>query len=176
MHVTFTRLTGDRYGVDVIRASGPPARLRASPRHREQLPAAIAHLVVEREFGLRLGMFGQLAAGGDAGSFWSAPADRDTRLANRAHRLQITGRGDLGRSVALVALCTATWELESGRRATPLEGPWPLFDAAAVPGRAVATAVRLFGEIAAQWSVLGVREQVAFDWPAALTLTGRRSA
>jgi hypothetical protein len=174
VRVSFTRLTGNRYAVDVMRTSGPPARLRVSPRHRAPLPASLAHFIVEREFGLRLGMYGQLAAGGDAGSFWSAPADRDSRLAHLSHRLEITGRGDLGRSVALVALCTATWELECGRRETP--GPWPLLDATEVPTRSVAAAVRIFGETETRWSALGTGEGIVLAWPSALTYLGRRSA
>jgi hypothetical protein len=123
--VTFTRQTGFRYGVDVSRESGPPARLRVVKLDAEWLPREIAHFLVEREFGLKLGIFGQLAAGGDAGRFWAAPADRDSRLAHLSHRLQVTGRGDLGRSVALVAWCTAAWEVETGRRsAGPRDAGW----------------------------------------------------
>jgi hypothetical protein len=184
VRVSFTRLTGNRYAVDVLRTSGPPARLRVSPRYPEPLPASLAHFVVEREFGLRLGIYGQLAAGGDAGTFWSAPAHRDSQLANRAHRLQITGRGDLGRSVALVGLCTATWELENGRREVPADGSspipqrlnGPLLDATQVPASSVAAAVRLFGEIAAQWSTLGVGAGIVLAWPSSLSYAGRRSA
>ena len=84
MQVTFTRLSGRRYGVDVVREFDPPARMQAAPGFDEPLPHDLAHLLVEREFGLRLGIFGQLAAGGDAGTFWCAPADRTARLAQRA--------------------------------------------------------------------------------------------
>jgi hypothetical protein len=171
--VTFTRQTGCRYGVDVIRESGPPARLRVVKSDAEWLPREIAHFVVEREFGLKLGMFGQLAAGGDAGRFWAAPADRDSRLAHLSHRLQVTGRGDLGRSVALVAWCTAMHEIETGRRSA---GPWPLFDVAAVPCEQVAGAVQCLAATAVAWSELHAGQRVAFDWPQALTLTARRSA
>jgi hypothetical protein len=168
VRVTFTRQTGFRYGVDVIRESGPPARLRVVKSDAEWLPREIAHFLVEREFGLKLGIFGQLAAGGDAGRFWAAPADRDSRLAHLSHRLQVTGRGDLGRSVALVAWCTAAWEIETGRRSAgprdlrPSDGPWPLLDVTAVPCEQVTAAVQ--------------GQRVSFDWPQALTLTARRSA
>jgi hypothetical protein len=180
--VTFTRLPGSRYGVDVMRASGPPARLRVMKRDAEWLPGEIAHFLVEREFGLKLGMFGQLAAGGDAGRFWAAPADRDSRSANRSHRLQVTGRGDLGRSVALVAWCTAAWEIETGRRlagqrlAGWADGSWPLLDVAAIPCEQVAGAVRCLSSAAVAWNQLSPRQQVSFVWPLALTLPSRRSA
>ena len=180
--MTFTRQTGFRYGVDVSRESGPPARLRVVKLDAEWLPREIAHFLVEREFGLKLGIFGQLAAGGDAGRFWAAPADRDSRLAHLSHRLQVTGRGDLGRSVALVAWCTAAWEVETGRRsagprdAGRPDGPWPLLDVAAIPREQVAGAVRCLASAAVAWNELSPGQRVSFDWPHALTLAARRSA
>lgn len=188
--MTFTRQTQCRYGVDVSRESGPPARLRVVKLDAESLPREIKHFLVEREFGLKLGIFGQLAAGGDAGRFWAAPADRDSRLAHLSHRLQVTGRGDLGRSVALVAWCTAAWEIETGRRSAGLGAPrwsseqrtqrsaepWPLLDVAAVSCEQVAAAVQCLAATALVWNELRPGQRVSFDWPLALTLTARRSA
>ncbi|HEY5051646.1 MAG TPA: hypothetical protein VII50_12160 [Acidothermaceae bacterium] len=179
--MTFTRSTGSRYGVDVMRESGPPARLRVVKMDGDWLPREVAHFLVEREFGLKLGIFGQLAAGGDAGRFWAAPADRDSRLAHLGHRLQVTGRGDLRRSVALVAWCTAAWEVETGRRSagqpgTQSKGPWPLLDVAAVPHDQLAGAVRSLAAAAVAWNDLQPGQRVSYEWPLALTLTARRSA
>ena len=171
--MTFTRLTGARYGVDVIRESGPPARLRVAPRHAEYLPQDLAHFLVEREFGLRLGRYGQLAAGGNAGCFWAAPADRDARSAHLTHRLQVTGRGDVGRSVTLVAVCTAAWQVEAGRRLVPLVAPGgaaSLLDVTEIPSAAVSATVAAFAAAALAWSTLEVGQALPFDWPAALTL------
>jgi hypothetical protein len=187
VRVTFTRQTECRYGVDVSRDSGPPARLRVVKLDAESLPREIKHFLVEREFGLKLGIFGQLAAGGDAGRFWAAPADRDSRLAHLSHRLQVTGRGDLGRSVALVAWCTAAWEIETGRRSVGsvdprrsgdqwTDRPWPLLDVTAVSCEQVAAAVRCLAATAVAWNELDAGQRVSFDWPQALTLTARRSA
>ena len=177
--MTFTRQTGFRYGVDVRRESGPPARLRVVRSDAETLPREIAHFVVEREFGLKLGIFGQLAAGGDAGRFWAAPADRNSRLAQLSHRLQVTGRGDLGRSVALVAWCTAAWEVETGRRSArpgETDRPWPLIDVTAIPRDRVVAAVDGLAAAAVAWNELQPGQHVCFDWPLALTLAARRSA
>lgn len=182
MLVTFTRFTGSRYGVDVLRESGPPARLRVVSLDAEWLPSEIAHFLVEREFGLKLGIFGQLAAGGDAGRFWAAPADRSSQSAHRSHRLQVTGRGDLRRSVALVAWCTSVWEVETGRRSAGQlrtqwsDGPWPLLDVSVVPREQVAAAVGSLSAAALAWNDLRPGQRVAFEWPLALTLPARRSA
>jgi hypothetical protein len=175
--VAFTRLTAARYGVDAIRESGPPARLRVAPRHPESLPHALAQLLVEREFGLKLGVYGQLNAGGDAGRFWSAPADRDARLAHLAHRLQVAGRGDVGRSVTLVAVCMAAWQAEAGRRPVALAGlgAGSLLDVTEIPFAAVAAAVAAFDDSALAWSRSPAGGALQFEWPAALSvLPGRQ--
>jgi hypothetical protein len=170
--VTFTRLTEARYGVDAIRESGPPARLRVAPRHPEDLPHDLAQFLVEREFGLKLGSYGQLNAGGDAGRFWTAPADRDARFAHLAHRLQVTGRGDVGRSVTLVAVCMAAWQVEAGRRPEPLGAPGAasLLDVTEIPVAAVAAAVAAFDDAAEAWSRCAAGQALRFEWPAALRL------
>ena len=171
MQVTFTRLSGRRYGVDVVREFDPPARMQAAPGFDEPLPHDLAHLLVEREFGLRLGIFGQLAAGGDAGTFWCAPADRTARLAQRAHRLLVTGRGDLSRSERLTAACVGAWEIESGRRSAA--DPWPvraLHDAAAASPAQIAHVVGVLEAAAIGWGALGAGGFVTFSWPDALTL------
>lgn len=175
MHVVFTRLAGPRYRVDVIRELDPPARLNVAPGFDEQLPHDIAHFLVERDFGLRLGIFGQLAAGGDAGTFWCAPADRNRRMAKRAHRLLVTGRGDLARSERLTAACYAAWEIETGRRAASAAFPRRvLHDASVASPEKMVRIVTVFDEVASEWRHLRAGRSLKFDWPANLTL--RRTA
>jgi hypothetical protein len=146
--------------------------MHVAPGYDEHLPHDLAHFLVEREFGLKLGIFGQLAAGGDAGTFWTAPADRTARLAQRAHRLGVTGRGDLGRSERLVALCVACWEQQTGRRLAPLDGSWPLVDAAAISPAQLARVAERFVETAAAWHALLIGQSLLFDWPPGLVLCG----
>jgi len=175
MQVTFTRLLGPRYTVEVTRDLDPPARMNVAPGFDEFLPHDLAHFLVEREFRLQLGIFGQLAAGGDAGTFWCAPVDRSVRLAQRAHRLRVAGRGDLGRSERLTAICVAAWEIDAGRRS--VGDAWParaLHDTAHVPPARVARVLAAFDDDAPRWHALGAGESLRFEWPAELTL--RRSA
>jgi hypothetical protein len=181
VQATFTKLVcsrdgTDRYGVDVTRDTAAPARLRVRSATFEVVPREIAHFVVERDFRLRLAIFGQLAAGGDAGMFWAAPTDRCPRSAARAHRLCVTGRGDVGRAVALVAICTAEWERQLGRRPAPLGGPWPLLDATEIRGETIARAVRSLDAAATRWQHLVPGESLTLRWPTSLTLTSRQSA
>ena len=169
MLVTFTRLAGARYAVDVVRDSGPPARLHVTSGTEQRVPHDLARFVVEREFGLKLGVFGQLAAGGDAGAFWAAPCDRSRLLAQRAHRLLIAGRAELGRSEQLVSLSIAVWEQRSGRRASAVGSPFPLAGAG-IDGALLARAAVAVGDAALVWAGLGVGESTRLRWPGALTL------
>jgi hypothetical protein len=171
MHVTFTKLDHPGYAIHVVREPDPAACLHVAARFEETLPHDIAQFLVEREFRLSLGIFGQLAAGGDAGTFWCAPADRTARLAHRAHRLQVTGRGDLGRSHRLTTVCIAAWEIETGRR--PPGAPWParaLHDTTDASLAQIRHAGAIFDAASAQWLGLNPGESVLFEWPAALTL------
>lgn len=175
MHVIFTRLSRPGYRVDVIRDLDPPARLHVAPSIDEQLPHDIAHLIVERDFRLQLGIFGQLAAGGDAGSFWCAPADRNARMAARAHRLLVAGRGELARSERLTAACYAAWEIAGGRRFAGADFPGRvLHDTAVASPATIQRIVSAFDNVASDWQRLSAGGSLQFDWPVELTL--RRAA
>jgi len=169
--VTFTRGVGRRYRVGVARESDPAAAMHVAPGFDESLPYDLAHFLVEREFGLQLGIFGQLAAGGDAGTFWCAPAARSAKLAHRAHRLRVAGRGDVGRSEQLTAACVAAWEIQAGRR-QPGE-VWSvrvLHDAAIAAPAQIRHVIDVFNEAASDWQALTPGESLHFEWPESLTL------
>lgn len=172
MLVTFTRLAGSRYAVDVVRDSGPPAHLHVTSDVDDPLPHDLAHFLVEREFGLKLGIFGQLAAGGDAGTFWAAPSQRTGSSAQRAHRLLVAGRGQRGRSEQLVSLGIAAWEQRAGRRAAAAVAALSAHFADA-DAPTLTRVVRAFDDAASRWQVLAVGEALALQWPPELTLWAR---
>ena len=68
MRVTFTRTDVRQYAVAIEREHGPRLVARSAPGYDDLMPHDVAHYVVEEVFGIRLGVFGQLAAGG-AGVF-----------------------------------------------------------------------------------------------------------
>lgn len=180
MLVTFTRHGAPNgldsrdsrgYAIDVVRDVDPPARMRVTCAFDELIPHELAHFLVEREFGLMLGIFGQLAAGGDAGTFWCAPSDRTATLAHRAYRLRVTGRGDLGRSERLTTACVCAWEIKAGRRRAGQAPPASVvLDADLLSSPATARIVELFDQACADWALVGTGESLQLSWPAALTL------
>jgi hypothetical protein len=174
VQANFTKRNRKGYRVDVVREFDPPARLQVVA-DCDFLPYDLARFVVEREFGMRLAVFGQLAAGGDAGTFWCAPSDRTALLAARAHRLRVTGRADLSRSQRLTAACLASWEVQTGRR-SPAD-PWPLrvlHDSAAASPAQLGRVVGVLEAAEDAWQRLADGASLRADWPAALTL--RRAA
>lgn len=110
MEVVFERIEGRRYRVGVRRSgrhdTGPdvPPRVGVGAPVGD-VPHDLVHLAIEDALGLRLGIFGQVAAGGDLGGFFTPPPEdrspvRDKR---RSQRLARAGRDDTARSEALAA-------------------------------------------------------------------------
>ena len=69
MNVIFSRTGARRYGVLVQRLGFPTVEMNPGPGYDSELPHDLIHFVVENVLGLSRGVFGQLAAGGDAGTF-----------------------------------------------------------------------------------------------------------
>src|SRR5690606_13546292 len=100
MLVTITRTRSRGYGIRVAPPGLPALEMSPAPSYDELLPHDVVHFVVEEELRLAGGIFGQLAAGGDAGTFRlvpgaESPRDRaraQRRLRERGERLHREGR------------------------------------------------------------------------------------
>lgn len=161
MQVIFVRLDSRRYGIGIDRCHrrdiGPNIAVRPGPGCAT-VPHDLVHFVVEEQAQLRLGIFGQVAAGGSAGFFVPAPADRSGADRKRSDRLGRAGRRDVARSEKLTALVDANGSLCS--------------DADAITGDPGLTSMirdRL-GEVLQFWSVLPVGQRMLLTWPASLTI------
>src|SRR4051812_43979410 len=115
MRVTFTKDSDRRYTVGIEREREPRLLPRHGPGNDAYLPHDLAHLLVETSFEIRLGVFGQLAAGA-TGIF--APLSRGLRTKRTDARVGAIGRADMDRSEKLTSLCVSEWERRVGRRAT----------------------------------------------------------
>src|SRR4029453_15282152 len=69
MILIFRRTGQRRYAVEVKRPPHPDVEMNPAPGYDALMPHDLMHLVVEAQLGLTHGIFGQLAAGGDAGTF-----------------------------------------------------------------------------------------------------------
>lgn len=64
MDVEFRRTGEKRYAVVIRRPDDTVLEMNPAPGYDPLLPHDLVHFVVERELGLQLGIFGQIAKGG----------------------------------------------------------------------------------------------------------------
>src|SRR3546814_7700090 len=96
MKVHFIRSGERRYSVRVERADAPTLVMDPAPGFDRDLPHDLVHFVVEGVLGLKAGVFGQIAAGGDAGGFRVDAAEgvRDAKDHRRTVRKQAAKRSE----------------------------------------------------------------------------------
>ena len=166
MDVVFERVDARRYLIGVRRNArtdmGADVTPRPGPGHAE-VPHDLVHFVVEEQAQLPLGIYGQVAAGGEVGGFFRPdPGDRhkadDQR---RSRRLGSAGAGDVGMSERLAALVD-----ERGR----LRGPLPEELDPALGERIQAR----LDDVLQQWRDTAPGEQLVLTWPRVRTSAARR--
>jgi hypothetical protein len=169
MRVTFTKVQAKRYEVAITRERGPALVPRFAPGYDDLMPHDVAHYLVEEYYGIELGVWGQLAAGG-TGLFTPAPEDDSVRYQRRGRRIGAVGRADMQRSERLVGITVAAWQRGTGQ---VTHGTVPIpsdLDPALVGG-----AVRRMDEVARRWQALPYGGSLTFTWPARLTLDPSKS-
>jgi hypothetical protein len=165
MRVMFTKVEGRRYRVAIEREHGPRLEPRNAPGYDELLPHDIAHFIVEEQLGIRLGVFGQLAAGG-AGLFTPAPADRRGGDRRAARRFAAAGRADMRRSEAAVGHCVGEWQRRTG---TVDGGPIADVDIDLGPSDVERVVARI-GEVSRAWRALPPGGSLSLAWPRSATV------
>lgn len=141
MKVSFTKTGERRYAVRVSRERYPDLWC-GSIGYDDWLPHDVLHFVAEAEFGLDGGIFGDLAAGGNARIFM--PVDRDQiRKTKRKERIRRTRLPDGRRSEELA------WELHQGWHAKTLP---PALQ-------------RKLDDLARRWHALQVGGSLTLEWP-----------
>ncbi len=160
--MVFRRLNDRQYGIGLIRGGvrdvGNDVALRVAPGDT-RVPHDLVHFVVEEQAGLKLGIFGQCAAGGDVGGFFRASGGKrgNTRQAKRSRRLGGAGRSDVGRSEELAGLA----------RAGAIS---PDVDPESVSPALRELINKRLNEVLAQWDTVPVGGDLVLPWPANLTI------
>jgi len=168
MKVTFTKVDVKRYEITIVREHGPALLPRYGPGYDDLMPHDLAHYLVEESYGIQLGVWGQLAAGG-GGIFTPAPWDNSLANKKRTQRIGAIGRGDMVRSEQLVQLTVATWERGVGRNKHQIPA-YVEFGAEDLD-----KAVRRMSAVAERWSSLQHGGSIEFSWPARLTFNPAKS-
>ena len=165
MRVTFVRTGDRRYGIEADRGAGPLMHMPRAPGFDPWLPHDLVHFAVERHFGLAGGVFGQLAAGGDAGTFFTIPHRRRDPARRLSDRLGALGRADMARSERLAAACMAAWHAHRGGRWEFAEVVEP------APAAEVSDALLAeLDELAERWHALQPGGRLTLTWPDRLAL------
>src|SRR5262249_22205529 len=94
VEVQFQRTGERRYAITIFRKDYPPIEMNPAPGYDPIMPHDLLHLVVEREIGLRRGIFGQIAAGGNAGTFHIIPSSTENRREAARFRRRASKRGE----------------------------------------------------------------------------------
>jgi hypothetical protein len=174
MEVEFRR-TGERqYAVTIIRSGRPTLEMKPAPGYDALMPHDLLHFVVERELGLRQGIFGQLAAGGTAGTFHAAAssgalrreAARERRaLARRGAKLLRLGQADSAMSERAADVCRRAWLARASGGAVPGAMTWPAAE--------IARICDVLDELSTAWVRLGIDQALTLHWPDAARESGR---
>ena len=167
MNVTFTRVDQHRYSGRVERTKGGVFVMAQGPGGGEDIPHDLAHLVVEAEFGIVNGIFGQVDAGG-AGLFHPERIETEKKAHRRGTRLAREHSNDALRSERLVYLCMRA------RRGEPVDEIVRTREPDVSPGEIDRVARRL-EEVGRRWRAVAVGESIALLWTTVPTRRGRRA-
>ncbi len=94
MEIQFRRTGERRYAITIYRKDLPPVEMNPAPGYDPLMPHDLLHLVVESELGLSRGVFGQIAEGGQAGTFHLVPSEGENRRAAARHRRHASKRDE----------------------------------------------------------------------------------
>jgi hypothetical protein len=184
MEIEFRRTGERRYGVTVRRDSLPPLEI-GSIGYDPFMPHDLAHLIVESELGLTHGIFGFIAAGGDAGGSphlapgenRRAAARRRAKASRRDEKMMRKGaRSDGDASERAAYVCGYEWlrrskDPERRKRAAEMAdgvritlGNMDTRERSAYSEEALARVCARMDELSARWARLDVGDSLLLEW------------
>ena len=164
VRVHFKRNGERRYSIVVERELAPAMTMQPAPGYDDFLPHDLLHFVAEAEWGIDDGVFGQLAAGGDAGTFWPTEQNVANKWKHRGERLRKAATA-MGRSEQLAAALETSWRRRYGmpeklhRRET--------YELLASLSETIDRIAPRLDELARRWHALQVGGVLTLDWPRA---------
>jgi hypothetical protein len=186
MILVFRRTGQRRYAIEAKRAPFPDLEMNPAPGYDALMPHDLMHLVVEAQLGLTRGVFGQLAAGGDAGTFHPSFKSGDSsRVASRIrHRqkargktLMREGQKESAQSERATYICWYEWLARSQSRdrrtaaqamaqqAKQVRALVPPKELRNLTGRKLEEICRQLDELSSHWSKLKIGQSMEVRWP-----------
>ena len=185
MEVEFHRTDEEHYRIAIHRTGLPPIEMDPAPGFDAIMPHDLLHLVVEAELGLSRGVFGQVAAGGTAGTFHRRVAPGENRrevsrerrrAAARGDKLLREGRQEAAQSERATYLCLHEWlsrskDTERKRRAhqmaaeaTHIWGRLPRDEVRALSDEVLDRVCARLDELSRRWARLPVGMSIRVQW------------
>lgn len=186
MLVVFRRTGERRYSVEAQRPGLPDVVMPTAPGYDPRVPHDMMHMIVEAQLGLSHAIFGQLAAGGTAGTFHlsltSSEGSREKareskRVRVRGKKLLKEGRDDCLQSERATYVCWQAWLSRSSsaekrkQSASMAQQAKEVRQTASVNELRALTPKKLeeicehLDELSSHWSRLKVGESMAVHWP-----------
>jgi len=185
MLLVFQRTGDRRYGIQVRRPPFPDVEMTTAPGYDSLMPHDMLHLVVEAKLGLSHGIFGQLAAGGNAGTFHPTVNQQKSRKSSRIrHRLKTRGEKLLreGRDESLQSeratyICGYEWRNRSKvskqgseaqsmtRQVKQIRDVAGARELEKLNNRKIDEICAHLDELSARWSQLKIGQSMTVRWP-----------
>lgn len=152
MRVTFTRIHERGYSVTVEGAGMDPVKMQPAPGYDPRLPHDAAHFIVESELGILGGVFGQLAAGGTANTFFSQDARSQRKARKRGGKIAKANKKDALFSEHAIYAAQSRWEKHD------------IVPDTRIPKAEIQRIINKFEEFANIWSRLPVGGSITLEW------------
>lgn len=186
MKAQFRRTGERRYAITIYREGLPTVEMNPAPGYDPIMPHDLMHLVVESELGLSLGVFGQLASGGNAGTFHpisteGAPRREAARLrrreSRRGEKLQLEGRQQAAQSERATSICLYEWMARSNdperrkiaagmaMQVKSIRAIQPPDESRALTENLLRRICARLDDLSAQWANLDIGQSVTVAWP-----------
>lgn len=174
MIVIFRRVGQRRYAVEVKREPLPDLEMNPAPGYDPFMPHDLMHLVVEAQLGLSRGVFGQLAAGGNAGTFHPTfKANETSRQIARVRRrvkavgkkLLQEGQDESAQSERATFICWQAWRARSESSAKQVRDVNTASGFRVLDERKLSEICEHLDELSSRWSSLEVGQSMAVSWP-----------
>ncbi|MBB2987211.1 hypothetical protein [Terracoccus luteus] len=166
MLVVFARIGVRRYEVRVHRELATDLLMSPAPGWNDLVPHDLVHLVVEHRFGLRDGIFGQLAAGGNAWTFVPTQEQRTRAWARRVERRNRARGTQIGRSEQLASAVLPVWLRRRGLAPDPAHAAaTSTLPEGDLDTRDLELALADLDELSTRWQALAVGGSVEVEWP-----------
>lgn len=186
MIVVFRR-TGQRgYAVEARRSGFPDLEMTPAPGYDQLIPHDLMHMVVEAQLGISRAVFGQLASGGDAGTFHPVFRNNEktreiarvrTHVKDRGKKLLRKGRDDCAQSERATYICWQYWlahaqaadrkanSLSMAQQAKEVRDVASAREIGALNKSKLDEVCKHLDELSSRWSKLEVGQSMAVRWP-----------